>query len=272
VARQTADPWIRWLLPAKLPGVEFLLAEKDQTAWHHFHERYAFSTAEAASAEFRYRGRQDTCRNGTTMILEPGEFHRNLVVPQPQNFRVLFVDPALFETAGRENGASARPHFGSALVADPHLMPAIYRLCTSVAAEDTILEQQSRLAVCLRIALRHAEKRPPAAPAGYSQRAVERAKTYIRDWFSEPVTLDELTAISGLSPFHLVRSFTKYVGLPPHAYQIHLRVARGRALLRTGAAPAEIASHVGFADQSHFTRHFKRIMKTTPAAYARAVL
>jgi AraC-like DNA-binding protein len=58
----------------------------------------------------------------------------------------------------------------------------------------------------------------------------------------------------GLSPFYLARSFTKHVGLPPHAYKIHVRVERGRALLRTGATPAETASHVGFANQSHFTR------------------
>jgi AraC-like DNA-binding protein len=272
MTQQRSEPGIKWLQPAKLPGVELLIAEKDQTAWRHFHERYAFSTAEIASADFRYRGKEGTCRDGTTMILEPGEFHRNLAVPQPQNFRVLFVDPVLFDTAGRESGLSATAHFRSALVADPHLMPAIYRLCAAVEAEETILEQQSRLAVCLRIALRHAEQPLPMVPAGRGEGVIERVKTYIHDRFNEPVTLNELTAVSGLSPFHLVRSFTKHVGLPPHAYQIHVRVGRGQSLLRAGATLAETASHVGFADQSHFTRHFKRIMKITPGTYARAIL
>jgi AraC-like DNA-binding protein len=272
VEQQEAKTWIRWLAPAKLPGVEFLLAENDQTAWHYFHERYAFSSGEVASAAYRYRGKQGTVRNGTTMLLEPGEWHRNLVVYRPQSFRVLFVDPTVFDTAGREHGLSKTPHFGASLVADPHLLPAVYRLCESIEAQETILEQQSRLAVCLRIALRHAEQRLPAARSGDSYRTLQRVKTYLEERFNEPVSLDELSRLSGLSPFHLVRSFTKHVGLPPHAYQIHVRVERGRTLLRAGATPAEAASRVGFADQSHFTKHFKRIMNTTPALYARAVV
>jgi AraC-like DNA-binding protein len=85
-----------------------------------------------------------------------------------------------------------------------------------------------------------------------------------------PFRRDELSAIAGLSPFHLVRSFTRRFGLPPHAYQIHVRVERARALLTTGMPPVQVASSVGFADQSHFTRHFRRINNVTPANYARA--
>lgn len=72
-----------------------------------------------------------------------------------------------------------------------------------------------------------------------------------------------------MSPFHLARSFTAHTGVAPHAYQLHLRVGRARALLAEGAAPAEVATRTGFCDQSHLGRHFRRLVGVTPGAYAR---
>jgi AraC-like DNA-binding protein len=100
-------------------------------------------------------------------------------------------------------------------------------------------------------------------------RAIERAKHYLHDNFNESVSLDQLVALTRLSRFHLVRAFALHMGIPPHAYQLKLRIDRACALLRAGVSAAEAATQVGFADQSHFTRHFKRIRRITPGQYAR---
>jgi AraC-like DNA-binding protein len=100
-------------------------------------------------------------------------------------------------------------------------------------------------------------------------RAIERARHYLHDNFNESVSLDQLVALTRLSRFHLVRAFALHTGIPPHAYQLKLRIERACALLRAGITAAETATQVGFADQSHFTRHFKRIRRITPGQYAR---
>ena len=69
--------------------------------------------------------------------------------------------------------------------------------------------------------------------------------------------LVELSAVAGLSRFELVRRFGAQIGLTPHAFQTNLRVARAKALLPTGAAPAAVAAACGFADQPHLTRTFR---------------
>jgi len=99
--------------------------------------------------------------------------------------------------------------------------------------------------------------------------AIERAKHYLHDNFNELVSLDELVALTTLSRFHLVRAFALHAGIPPHAYQLKLRIERACVLLRAGTTAAEAAAQVGFADQSHFTRHFKRMRHITPGRYAR---
>ena len=69
---------------------------------------------------------------------------------------------------------------------------------------------------------------------------------------------------------HLVRSFTRQYGLSPHAYVTGRRIDAARRLLLQGAAPAYAATAVGFYDQAHLTRHFKKHTATTPAGYARS--
>ena len=64
------------------------------------------------------------------------------------------------------------------------------------------------------------------------------------------------------------RAFRAAYGLPPHAYLTNLRVQRARELLDAGLRPAEVAAHVGFTDQAHLTRHFKRVVGVPPGAYA----
>ena len=83
--------------------------------------------------------------------------------------------------------------------------------------------------------------------------------------------LVELSAVAGLSRFELVRRFGAQIGLTPHAFQTNLRIARAKALLTTGAAPAAVAAACGFADQAHLTRTFRLAVGVTPARYARAV-
>ncbi|HYM70106.1 MAG TPA: helix-turn-helix transcriptional regulator, partial [bacterium] len=69
---------------------------------------------------------------------------------------------------------------------------------------------------------------------------------------------------------HLCRTFHREVGLPPHAYQTQVRVERARSLLRNGVPIAEAAAAVGFYDQAHLTRQFKRVIGVTPGQYVGA--
>lgn len=80
-------------------------------------------------------------------------------------------------------------------------------------------------------------------------------------------SIADIAASSGLSREAYSRKFTRDVGMSPHAYRIVARLNAARRQLRDGAAVAETAADCGFADQSHFGRHFFRAFGVTPAAY-----
>jgi AraC-like DNA-binding protein len=99
---------------------------------------------------------------------------------------------------------------------------------------------------------------------------VTRARALLDERFTEMIDLDALAVHARLDKFRLCRAFREQVGMPPHAYVTHRRVARAQALLARGMPQAEVAASVGFYDQSLMHRHFKRILRLTPGAFARA--
>jgi AraC-like DNA-binding protein len=112
-----------------------------------------------------------------------------------------------------------------------------------------------------------------AATLGTSRRAtrpIERAIEFIETSFSQPVTLATLAAQAELSVSRFAALFRAEVGISPHRYVCMVRVRHAQRLLRRGLPPSVVATEVGFFDQSHLGRHFKRTVGTTPSAYLAA--
>jgi len=99
--------------------------------------------------------------------------------------------------------------------------------------------------------------------------SIQAACAFLRENMTQNISLEELAALSSLSPWHFLRTFRQETGLPPHAYLTQLRVRCAEGLLRAGFSPVLAAAEAGFADQSHLTRWFRRIVGTTPAAFLR---
>jgi AraC-like DNA-binding protein len=265
---------LRYLQPSQLPGTEFIFARNCSRRWRVYHESYVVCLCFRASAEWRYGGRlRPTLFDQSYMLMEPGEVHINVKVPSPQTYNVVRIAPEVMAGAATELGVRGAPHFTLALDHNPLIWRSFDTLTRAVDEGGGPLEQQSRLAHGLRLLLEHCIEKPRATlprrlPVQRSK--IDRCKEYLRERYQYPVSLDELAAIAGLSRFHLLRSFQLAVGVPPHAYQIQLRVERACRLMQAGARPSQAASAVGFADQSHLTRHFRRIMYVTPGAYRAA--
>jgi AraC family transcriptional regulator len=114
----------------------------------------------------------------------------------------------------------------------------------------------------------------PASAALHPDGVLPRRKLravieYIHEHLDAELSLDHLAAVAHMSAFHFARLFKQSTGLPPHQYVIARRVERAKELLREpDRLPlAEVATEVGFSDQSHFTRHFKRLVGITPRQF-----
>ncbi|HEY0252340.1 MAG TPA: helix-turn-helix transcriptional regulator, partial [Kofleriaceae bacterium] len=81
------------------------------------------------------------------------------------------------------------------------------------------------------------------------------------------LTLAELAAACGLSTSHFARQFKATFGTSPHRLLIEQRIERAKQLLATDMALIEIATTVGFSDQTAFTRSFSNLVGTSPGRW-----
>jgi AraC family transcriptional regulator len=105
------------------------------------------------------------------------------------------------------------------------------------------------------------KKRHPRLPREKLVRAVE----YIQDQLGTALTVSGIAQVVYLSPYHFTKLFKESTGQSPYQYVVEARVKKAKELLTTGKFTiSEVAHHVGFADQSHLTRHFKKVFGLPP--------
>jgi AraC-like DNA-binding protein len=133
-----------------------------------------------------------------------------------------------------------------------------------------VLEAESRLGFVLERLGQHLDRAVVAAPDVRDDVLADRVRELLDARLADGLSLAEAAALFGVHPTHVVRAFSRRHGLPPHRYLTGRRIDLARRLLLAGMPAAEVATAAGFADQSHLTRNFRRMLATTPVAYARS--
>jgi AraC-like DNA-binding protein len=239
----------------------------------HSHHEYQICLSLDFPGVYGYRGASHAVPVGSLSVIHPGEVH-SARDPEERltssSFRMMYVEPALLgeaaaEVAGRRG---ALPFFRDPIMEDRDLAWDFLRLHVALEGATPSLEQDTRLLSVLTQLVEHHAGIRSSPPPGRERRAVKLAREYLEDNLGGSVSLEDLARLANLSPFHLARVFRDEVGLPPHAYQTQARLGRARSLLLRGWPAARVARETGFADQSHLTRRFKRLVGVTPGRYA----
>ncbi len=154
--------------------------------------------------------------------------------------------------------------------------PVIAGAARAIAAESTHQDHGGQLyveAVATQMAIHLLRQysalsfRAPHKAPGLSTRQAKQIVEYIDSRLDAALTLEELSAVVHLSPWHFLRQFRTRFDCAPHAYVIRRRIEQARHHLLQGRRPLkEIAALCGFADQAHMTRLFRRQYGVTPAA------
>jgi AraC-like DNA-binding protein len=236
----------------------------------HWHEELYLSATLCGTSVLDCQAASLPTPCGTLALVAPGEVHANRKVAC--DFRCLFLDCQALRNAVEQYVEHRLPDlaFRSGVIDDPRGVASFLRAHRSLekgrseaGRDDLVLPFLHELAV------RHSTARIPPSRAVAEDLAVRRTKEFLDERYAECIPLRQLARLTGLSAYHLNRSFRRRIGIPPHEYQLQVRILKSKSLLRLGRSISETAFLVGFADQSHFTRHFKRFVGVTPGRFLR---
>lgn len=244
------------VVPVALPGL-FVARSTTEELRACVKASYVVARIERGRSEWWAHGKLWHSAPGSIQLKGPGDVHRDVAHDGPITFQVIVLPASEFDALRDEGRTIALPH----LSLGDERARAFHRLHEAIdgRAERLVLEVAVAEAASALVRLK--------SNASHHTRPVRRAMEYLRDHIRDSVTLDDLARHAGLDKFHLCRAFRAQIGMPPHTYLTNLRVARARKLLDRGVSASEVASLVGFYDQSQLNRHFRRIVGTTPGRY-----
>ena len=254
-------------------GIESLRAHFSGHAYDpHDHDDMLIGYTEQGVQRFQCHRSLHTSVPGRAILIEPGALHDGHA-PEPGGFTyaMLYLPQPWVERAARRLNiaglAGVEAAFGQTLVDDPSLIDAIRRAFLALYGEEGRLARDEALDRLLEHLGGHlldtAAAATPAPPA------LARVRDLLHEHMGANIGLDELVDSSGIDRFRLTRLFQREFGTSPHAYLVRLRLRAARRLLAAGRTPAQVAAEVGFADQSHLGRWFRRAYRMTPATYRR---
>jgi AraC-like DNA-binding protein len=263
-----------------LAGVDFFKATFSNHVYsRHTHSEYAIGVTERGAQVFNCRGAARLAPPSSFSLINPEEPHDGRsATGHDYTYRMMYVDPDALLSLLDRNGmgmqsSSQFPLFLSPIIEDPILAADYLRLHQALEAGSLgRLETESRmLALLTGLVTRHADQRA-VAQVKWRSRLVRSIREYLEAHFHEDPSLSELSQLTGVNRFSLLRQFTREVGLPPHGYLTQVRLRAARFSLLAGRPPALVAAEVGFVDQSHLIKRFRSAFGITPGQYVSAEL
>ncbi|WP_406070501.1 AraC family transcriptional regulator [Streptomyces sp. NBC_01020] len=231
----------------------------------HVHDAWTLLIVDDGAVRYDLDRHEHGTPHDTVSLLPPHVPHNGSpATPRGFRKRVLYLDMTQLG-AGYIGAAVDRPD-----LVDPVLRSRVGRLHMSLASRGDELEAESRLALISERLRGHLAPGAAARRREDDGRSVaDRLRELLDARLVQGVTLQEAAAEVHAHPAHLVRAFSAAFGITPHQYLTSRRVDRARGLLLEGQQPGEVAVATGFYDQSHLTRHFKRVVGIAPGRYAR---
>ncbi|QCL95156.1 AraC family transcriptional regulator [Agrobacterium tumefaciens] len=249
-------------------GIERIEARFHGNAYApHRHDTYALGVTLSGVQTFSYRGKSHFSTPGKVIVLHPDEVHDGGAgTDEGLRYRMLYLAPE----KTTEAGYNALPFAQNPVIEDEEFRQCLIEALGNLEGEpDNLLltDWQSRLADLL---WKHSNGSARSIKR-IDRIAVLRCRDYLLENSADTVGSEELERISGLDRFTLFRHFRFLFGTSPHRYLIMRRLQKCKDMMRAGAGLAETAFACGFADQAHFTRHFKNAFGMPPGRWLNLV-
>jgi AraC-like DNA-binding protein len=230
----------------------------------HCHDTWTVLIVDAGAIRYDLDTRHCGASGTTVAILPPGVIHDGRPADgAPDGFwkRNLYLESS-FLPESLIGAAVDRTN-----LRDPQLRAMLASLHDALVLGEGPLDGEARLAmvaerITTHLATQCDPRRAPESAIAWELRHL------LDDHLTESIRLAEVAEALDRSVPHVIRSFTRSFGVSPYAYLMGRRIEAARGMLLAGVRITDVAFTLGFYDQAHFSRHFKRHTSISPVHYA----
>lgn len=232
----------------------------------HSHATYVVALVTRGALRFNCVGQEWIAPANSICLTNPEEIQTGEgAAVDGWSYWCAYVPVSAFVSVGESLQLSRRiPFFPTRVLQDEVALAVLELFFTNVCNTRLPLAQSEQSFDCLTFLLERFYEADTRFCARREPRLVSSVKDYLAAHFSESVSLDDLSALTGVTGFHLTRLFKSTTGLALHAWLVQFRVERVQEMLRNGIPASEAATACGFSDQPHMARWLRRLSGMTP--------
>jgi AraC-like DNA-binding protein len=235
----------------------------------HFHDHYVIELVTMGADEFYCSGNKFIAASNQLVFINPGEVHTGSTVSgSPLCYFSFYPHRAALDEVALALEINL-PHdfsFKDTLLQDPIQAQKMTRLFALFQQPGNDEKEEEAFLELMHDMFCASAKDAPREPRKDSDR-ITSLVGFIKNNFSKPISLQDLSDHINLNLFHVIRMFKQSTGLSPYDYLIHTRIEFAKTLLKKGRQVQEAAQAAGFYDASHFCRLFKRTTGISPKDY-----
>jgi AraC-like DNA-binding protein len=260
--------WDRHLTGLSLMRADFTTHEYPQ----HTHAALVVAVTEQGGAIVKSRGELQDATPATLFVFNPEEPHGGWMGRSERwQYRSLYLTRLALDCLADELGVNEVPYFTRNTFADPDLIAAFHKMHVALEDGREVFRERELLVESFgALFRRHGSGRSRLGAPPRDRILLAKAVERMRAEYATDLRLEYLAASVGLTTFQLIGLFKRTAGLTPHAYLTQVRLAMACRHLRHSPVLAEVATAVGFYDQSALNKHFKRCYGITPLQFAKA--
>ena len=235
---------------------------------NHFHEYYVVGFVAGGSRFLICKNKEYTINKGDLVIFNPLDNHTcEQIDDKALDWRCLNIEKEVMHRMAKEiTGIDNLPIFTATVVCQSDAIPILKDLHDMIMEGKKGFCKEENFYFLIEQLLTNYTASMTDTLAQTS-RETQAACNYIESNYTELITLGDLSQISDLNKYTLIRNFTMQRGITPYQYLSTIRINKAKKLLEAGISPIETAMQTGFTDQSHFTKFFKNFIGLTPKLY-----
>ena len=255
-------------------GVEVISGQHINNEFRrHIHNTYTIGIVTQGIRIITYSGGTNQISENEIFIINPGQVHSCSSEDQwGHSYKILSVSSQTMQSIASQISEKheAKPFFKKIDYKSDVLSDKIARLFDIIEEPESDIQVESNLNSFLAYLIMSFSDSPPIIYVKEEQKdSIKRVCDYISQNFAENLSLKKLAEVACLSPFHFQREFKKRIGITPHEYLSDFRIRESKKLLLNSEDIADIATQMGFFDQSHFSRIFRKTVGIPPGKYTK---